>query len=330
MNLDIETTVRTIFYLLLGVGAVLMLFAVRAFREANRLRFFLKKRALLNRAWQLVFFAVLIIVVSILINGYGEPATYQFFNPSPTPTLTATMTLTPTVTLTATITNTATITPTLEFTVTPELPAIISEGFESEVTPNPDAAFSPISFSRRINGANQAVDPAETFSNPIDALYGTFSYDGMTNGVQWTALWFRDGELVYYESFIWESASGGYGYTNAEIPGEDWLPGTYEIQIYVGETWKASGIFTVTGDAPTPTMTPTLTQTLSPTPTLTETPTPTNTGTLEPTATLTQTPQPTGTAASTSTFTPTSTSTATLVPTATVVPTATRRSTIPR
>ena len=49
MNLDIETTVRTIFIMLLvGAGALVVL-ALRAFREAGRLRFFLKKRALLGR-----------------------------------------------------------------------------------------------------------------------------------------------------------------------------------------------------------------------------------------------------------------------------------------
>lgn len=357
MNLDIETTVRTIFFLMLAVAVGLLTVAFRAFREAGRLRFFLKKRELLGRAWQFVFFAALVIVVAILINGYAEPATYRFFQPSPTASQTPTITSTPTITLTPTVTRTATITPTLEFTRTPELPAVISEGFTSEVTPNPNAVFSGLQFSRRLTGEYLPVDPADTFANPIDELYGSFSYDSMAVGTQWTALWFRDGELVCYETIPWNGASGGYGYTECLISAEEWLPGDYEVQIYVGEEWKASGIFSISGAAPTSTYTPTLTPTLSPTvtltptitltpsvtvtPTKTLTPTqtvaptqtrtstlrPTSTRTLAPSATLTRTltstntPRPTRTATATRTTAPTLTLTATLASTATLTPT---------
>ncbi len=364
MNLDIETTVRTIFFIMLAAAIGLLVAAFRAFREAGRLRFFLKKRELLGRAWQFVFFAALVIVVAILINGYAEPVTYRYFQPSPTASQTPTITSTPTITLTPTITNTATVTPTFEFTPTPELPAVISEGFTSEVTPNPNAVFSVLEFSRRLTGEYLPVDPADTFANPIDELYGSFSYDSMSFGTQWTALWFREGELVCYETLPWNGASGGYGYTECLISAEEWLPGDYEVQLYVGETWKASGIFSITGAAPTSTATPTQTPTLTPTitetptealsptattvptetqsptptaiPTETQTPTlrPTRTGTLEPSATLTatltstNTPRPTRTATATQTSAPTMTPTISPVPSATLIPTATRYSTI--
>ena len=337
--------------LLVGAGALVVL-ALRAFREAGRLRFFLKKRALLGRAWQFVFFAVVIVVIAFLINGFAEPATYKFFEPSPTPTNTPTITSTPTITQTPTITNTPTVTPTLEFTPTPELPAVIGEGFTSEVTPNAGAVFSNISFSRRLDGEYQPIDPAITFANPVDDIYASYSFNNMTLGTQWSALWFRDGELIYYETIPWRGASGGYDYALLDLPGEEWIPGEYELQLYIGSTWEVSGIFTVTGVAPTPTITPTPTQTLSPTATLTPTITPTASstaspsGTPAPTATLTNTPVPSQTAVPTRTATltrtPTLTRTATLtrtptvtlvpsatsVPTITLVPTATRRSTI--
>jgi hypothetical protein len=342
MNLDIETTVRVIFIMLLIVGAALLLIAIRAFREASRLRFFLKKRALLGRAWQFVFFALIVTAAAFLINGYAEPVTYQFFQPSATPTLTATVTPTSTITQTPTITQTATITPTLEFTTTPEMPVIISQDFTSQVTPNPNAVFSNLSFSRRLTGEYLPIDPAVTFSNPIDALYASFSYDSMSVGTQWTALWFRDGELIHYESKPWNGASGGYGYSDCLIPTENWLPGNYEVQMFIGEQWKASGTFAVTGEPPTPTSTPTLTQTLTSTaePTLTLTPTltitPTLTGTLAPSATLeptqtrTSTPLPSQTLAPTGTALPTNTGVPTSTPTETPIPAATRNSTFYR
>ncbi len=311
--------------MLLVAGGVLILFALRAFREASRLRFFLKRRALLGNAWKFVFLSLLVIVLAFFINTYAEPVTYKVFQPSPTVTQTPTITSTPTITETPTVTQTATITPTLEFTVTPQMPAVISQDFTSQVTPNAKAVFSAISFSRRLTKEYQAIDPAVTFSNPVDTVYASFSYNNMYVGVQWTALWFRDGELIYYESIPWNGASGGYGYSDCHLPAENWLPGDYEVQIFVGETWKATGKFAITGEAPTPTMTPTLTSTGTMTPTLS--PTVTRTATITPTASKTPIPKVTATASAvpsgTATRVPTATKTQTTAPSRTPVPSST-------
>jgi len=314
MNLDIETTVRVIFLLLLAAGAGIFFSAVRAFREASRLRFFLKRREILSRAWRLVLFAILTIGAGFLINRFGEPATYEIFEPSPTITLTPTVTLTPT----------ETITP--EFTYTPVMPAVISEDFTSEVTPNPDARFSPVEFARRLNGVLQPVDPGVLFNQPITTIFGAFTYANMTVGAQWTSLWFRDGELITYESIEWNGASGGYGFADLVLPAEEWEPGIYEVQIFVGDTWKTSGSFEVAGTPPTATPTPTLTETATPTETLqpTETIVPTETETIPPTSEAEITvAEPTETATSQ----PISTATQTLTPTITLTPQPTRRST---
>lgn len=330
MNLDIETTVRTIFTMLLIVAGGLIIMAVRTFREASHLRFFLKKRALLSRAWQFVFIALIVVVGAFLINGYAEPVTYQFFQPSPTATLTPTVTLTPTITQTSTSTQTATITPTLEFTVTPEVPLIIRQDFTSQVTPNPNAVFSALTFARSLTEDYLPIDPSDTFANPVETLYASFSYDSMSVSTQWTAIWFRDGELIKYETKPWNGASGGYGYSDCTLPAEDWLPGNYEVQMFIGEQWKTSGVFTITGEPPTPTSTPTLTFTVTFTPEPTLTIIPTLPGTAVLTATLPSTPQPSQTPAPSVTQAPTRTLTPTQSPTPTLVPTATRRSTIYR
>jgi hypothetical protein len=336
MNLDIQTTVRTIFFFLLIAGAAMVLAAVRAFREAGRLRFFLKKRELLGRAWKFVFYSLLIIVFAILINSFAEPLTYRVFQPSPTASLTPTITLTPTASITPTVTNTPTITQTPEFTSTPLMPIVISQNFTSEVTPNPGARFSNPIFSRSLDDEYQAIDPSETFENPIDTLFGSFSYESMITNSQWSALWFREGELIFYESKLWNGASGGFGYTDCKLPAEQWLPGQYEVQIFVGEIWKTSSFFSITGTPPTPTVTSTPTLTLTPTITPAATGTPQPTATLTPTQTYTTTPTrtetqvPSSTPTLTNTPVPSQTATMTLVPSPTLVPTATRRSTIYR
>jgi hypothetical protein len=341
MNLDIETAVRTLFIFLLIATGAMVFTAVRAFQEASRLRFFLKKRELLSRAWKFIFFALLILTFGFLINSYAEPLTYSVFPPSPTVTLTPTVTQTATITITPTITLTPTITETPEVTPTPVMPAVISEGFTSQTTPNPNARFSEVTFSTSIDKDYQPNNPSDTFENPLDTIYGSFSYDQMITNSQWSALWFRDGEIVCIESFPWNGASGGFGFTECTLPGADWFPGQYEVQIFVGETWKASGLFTVTGTPPTPTITQTATITATPTITLTPTTTssptvtisptgtavPTSTltptGTVVPTSTLTPTPQPTNTSASAGSGLPTATLTLTPTQTRTLTPTIT-------
>jgi type VI secretion system secreted protein VgrG len=329
MNLDIETAVRTLFIFLLIATGAMVFTAVRAFQEASRLRFFLKKRELLSRAWKFVFFAILILAFGILINSYAEPLTYSVFPPSPTVTLTPTVTQTATITITPTITLTPTITETPEVTPTPVMPAAISEGFTSQTTPNPNARFSEITFSTDIDDDYQPNNPSDTFENPLDTIYGSFSYDQMITNSQWSSLWFRDGEIVCIESFPWNGASGGFGFTECTLPGADWLPGQYEVQLFAGETWKVSGFFSVTGTPPTPTITPTatitMTATVTFTPTITLTPTLTisPTGTVGPTTTFTITPQPTNTTAPAGSGLPTAPLTLTPTQTRTLTPTIT-------
>ncbi len=94
----------------------------------------------------------------------------------------------------------------------------------------------------------------------------------MTPNAQWTALWYRDGKLVHYETIPWDGEVGGYGFTEWKAPPEDWLPGTYEVQIFVGLDWKVVGEFILQGDSPTPI--PTQSPTPSPPPTDADTETP--------------------------------------------------------
>ena len=158
------------------------------------------------------------------------------------------------------------------------------------MTPNPDTVFSAIVFAQAIDEDWQPIDPAVEFENPVGQLFGTFSYNNMAVGSQWSALWYRDGELVFYETLPWGNGTGGYGYTDWEPSSDQWLPGAYEVQIFIGSEWKVTGYFTVIGDPPTPT--PTTTYTRTNTPTLTSTVTPTATRTNTPWPTLTSTPSP--------------------------------------
>ena len=268
-----------------------------------------------------VLYGIFSFTIAFLTNRFAAPLSYKVFEPSPTATMTPTITITPTITTTPTITNTYTITPTLEFTSTPAMPAAIGEGFASEITPNPQAVFSNLAFARELTEDYLPIEALDTFEQPNTEIFGSFSYDKMTPGSQWTALWFREGELIYFESIPWNGASGGYGFTNLSLPTDEWLPGDYEVQIFAGNTWKTTGVFSVIGNAPTATPAPTtepeaeaITAQVTEEAgfTLTTTPTAIIQEPLEPTVTPSLTP----------------TVTKTMQPSATPVPTTTRRSTV--
>jgi hypothetical protein len=331
MGLDIKTAVQTAFFLAV-IGLLLsFLLGVRAIRAGRKLQFFRKRRDLMVRGWRLIFISVGLAGVALVMNRFAEPAVYRVFPPSPTVTLTSTITTTPTITLTSTITPTATITNTPSVTNTPMMPESVATQFLSSVTPNPDSLFSSVVFSREIKD-NLPVEAATEFKSPIDILYGSFSYDKMKSGAQWTALWYRGTDLICYETLPWDGSTGGYGTSKCELPPDQWLPGEYQVQIFVGLEWKSSGDFTVTGKPPTPKPTVSPTKTKSPTATIGPSPTRTpipSTSTRLPTNTIapTSTRAPTNTIAPTNTRPPTGTlpPTKTPPPTSTMIPTRTPR-----
>ncbi|NOR89639.1 MAG: hypothetical protein GQ524_05235, partial [Anaerolineales bacterium] len=146
-------------------------------------------------------------------------------------------------------------TPTATQTPTPSLPDEIRILLLRETqTPDPEAVFSPVLVARRIDRQNYPIGVSDIFTNPVGRLFGTFSYNYLTDGLRWTAIWYAESELICLETHAWDGGTGGYGYTECE-PGA-WFPGEYEVQIFLGETWRVSTRFNVEGTPPTPTLTP--------------------------------------------------------------------------
>lgn len=316
MNLDIHSFIQTATALAILFAVVLVLLGVQALRRAAGIRFFRLKHEQLVRGWRALGVALMLALLAWALPRFGEPAIYRFYPATATATLTPTITLTPTSTASPTITLTPSITPTPRFTYTPtvtptpHVPLAIAAQFTSSVTPDPDAVFSPLAFTRRLDyDTGAAVQPQDSFQNPVGHLYAVFSYDGMLPGVQWTALWYRGDELVHFETKPWDGSTGGYGYSDWNPSPDDWLPGTYRVIIFVGTVAKTSGQFTVVGNPPT--HTPTLTPSATPTPSRTPTPTRTRQPTNTPTPTHTRwptatplTPSPTATRWPTATTAP--------------------------
>jgi hypothetical protein len=294
LSLDISTFIRTATFIVIFFGIYALWRGRAAVSESSNLPFFRMRQQRLLRGWQLVFWALVLFGLAAWLAFFGERAAFAVFPVTPTPSLTATPSLTPSPSLSPTITLTASLTPTLQFTLTPspsaipEMPGEVSSQFTSLVTPNASAVFSPLTFARGVNlNTYQAIDAGILFENPVEGMYAIFSYDQMQEGVQWTALWYRNGQLVHYETKPWDGGTGGYGFTEWLPDAEQWLPGIYSVQLFVGMEVESISDFEVQGEPATSSPTPTASQTPTPTPSKTNTPTVTATHTRVPTATKT-------------------------------------------
>ena len=277
--MTIDQSVRVIAQLLLLVCVLAFIVGWRKIASARKLPYFLLRRELSSQGWRAITTGFVLGLISVLMLLFGNRVVFAIIPPTPSRTPTATITSTPSITTSPTISTTPTIsaTPTISSTptetATPMLPAELAAVLIREtVTPQADAAFSPILVATRIDRRTyQPINPGDRFENPIAILYGAFTYNNLTDGVRWTSIWYFDQDIVCLETQAWDGGTGGYGYTECEP--DQWLPGEYEIRMFIGETWIVSTRFTVEGNPPTPTPTATFTATLAPTPTASTTPT---------------------------------------------------------
>jgi hypothetical protein len=246
---------------------------LRAIQSARKMTFYRLRRQRETGGWRLLGLSVFLVLFAFILPTYGLPVVYHYFPPTPsiTPTYTPvpyrTVTSTPTITLTPTVTDTPLVTSTPTVTGTPSLPLTVLALFQSSITPNPDAVFSQLTFSTKIDDNLQPIDPQTLFENPIHEIFATYSYDKMVPGAQWTAVWYRDGQQVFLETHPFAGGTGGYDEAHCTDPVGGWQPGTYELQIFVGQEWKVVGRFLVQGNPPTPvpSVTPTPSRTSVPT-----------------------------------------------------------------
>ncbi|MEJ2413191.1 MAG: hypothetical protein P8Y34_09410 [Anaerolineales bacterium] len=282
MNVDIRagviaaTILTGIFFLISTITGL------QTVLSGRKVKFFKLRRDQMMRGWRLVALGIFWIIAGILIFLYGEPAAYNFITPSPTlpasltPTISPSASLSPTVTQTPTITLTPAESYTPTATTTPHIPLAVESRFEGKLTPPAEAAFSQLTFTNiGLDDDYNPIGPGIQFTNPVGHLYAVFSYARMEDDIQWSALWYREGELVHYESLPWNGGSGGIGYTDWDPSPDLWLPGEYSIQIFLGTDFLVGGNFTVVGEPPTVTVTTTPTVTSTATVTSTTTPAPT-------------------------------------------------------
>src|SRR5512146_1413935 len=159
--MDIQSGVIALVLLAALFGVLSARGGLRTLQSARKMTFYRLRRQREAGGWRLLGLSVFLVLFAVAVPMYGVPTVYRYFPPTPTITLTPTITPyrsitpSPTITFTPTITDTPLVTDTATITPTPSLPLAVVALFQSSITPNPGAIFSPLTFSTQIDSDYQ-------------------------------------------------------------------------------------------------------------------------------------------------------------------------------
>jgi len=172
---------------------------------------------------------------------------------TPTPTLTTTPTITltptpepsltptPTMTMTPTVTQTPTITPTP--TATYESVLRLTPPFSTRRA-RPEAGIQITAADEAVSASQTPLQPRTTFSAGVKRIYLFINFQAMDDGVAWTRVLYRDNVAVQGQAYLWSMGENGAGFFF--FGSEDgYLPGNYEVRLYLGDVEASSFAFTI-------------------------------------------------------------------------------------
>lgn len=162
--------------------------------------------------------------------------------PTTTPTIEPTSTSTPTLTLTATASQTPTITPTP--TSTYESVLRLTPPFSTRHA-RPEASIQITAADETISSSQTPLQPRTTFNAGVKRIYLFMNFQGMDNGVAWTRILYRDDVAIQGQAYLWSMGEHGAGFFFFGSE-EGYLPGSYEVRLYVGDLEVNRFAFTIT------------------------------------------------------------------------------------
>jgi S1-C subfamily serine protease len=115
-------------------------------------------------------------------------------------------------------------------------------------------AFTPIVFAEGMDQQRNPIDPARSFASGLERLYALSDYDAMADGMDFTANWYVDGELVIESAYAWDGGESGTWYdylysTQGSLPDAEY---TLEL-LLKGEIIQSATTVVGAGTSPTPT-----------------------------------------------------------------------------
>ncbi len=166
--------------------------------------------------------------------------------PTAAPTSVSTAPLSPTATITLPAPqiagSTAIITPEPTINPTP-LPAPTNLPATAEaVSAPPGISLGPISFALDVTDRREAIDPTAVFDNRTDRIYAVFHYRGMKNGLPFSIVWYYQNQEIARDEYEWKWGNTDNSFAYIKPVG----PGTYRVELKVGDTVLATNSFEIT------------------------------------------------------------------------------------
>jgi hypothetical protein len=158
--------------------------------------------------------------------------------PTDTPVPTQEPTVTP---ATEEISDAETTNPTATATaaaVQPEQAAVV----ESSRTPAPEGVrVGPIQFATEITDDLEPVNPGALFPDGADKIYAVFPFQGMEQGLDFKAIWYKNGTELIREEGEWIWGKRARSFTFLGPQGE----GLYKLELWVNDTVVATKLFEI-------------------------------------------------------------------------------------
>lgn len=238
LNLDVHTTIIVVILGLIAFGTGMIIFGFRLLRYGADISYVHKRKLITRQGLRVIAGAIAVGLIALIFGRFGESLIYTVYIPSATITITPSITPSLTTTLTPTVTMTPTITQTPSITPVPSVPKEIAALFTSDLEPEETIIFSDLKFSEGIDEYYQPIVEQLNFNESTEKIYGSFTYNNMIPGLQWSAVWVDPlGEVVCYETEAWGNYTGGYGYTECDFDPKTWIEGAYQVQIFLGMDW---------------------------------------------------------------------------------------------
>jgi TolB protein len=113
-------------------------------------------------------------------------------------------------------------------------------------------ALSSASFSTRQGEDGWPIDTALQFTTAVTRVLATFSYAGMSDGLNWERVWFIGDEELARGGGVWDAGPTGRLTVQAVLGEGGFAPGLYKLEIYVQDQLLSQGAFMVVKeDTPT-------------------------------------------------------------------------------
>lgn len=106
----------------------------------------------------------------------------------------------------------------------------------------PETTITPLVFSTEIDDNYEPVAPRSVFGEGFFTIYATFDYDFMVEGMAWSWIWRRNGDVVNGGNELWVYGEDGPGWIYYEPP-EGFQSGDYTLEVWInGELFQRAGL----------------------------------------------------------------------------------------